>query len=49
MGLREQKFRSVFFPHAPPAPLATVTVKSPPDRVILQVILPEEYLLSSKL
>ena len=30
-------------------PLATVTVKSPPDRVILQVILPEEYLLSSKL
>jgi LytS/YehU family sensor histidine kinase len=30
-------------------PLATVNVKSPPDRVILQVILPEEYLLSSKL
>ena len=30
-------------------PLATVNVKSPPDRVILQVILPEEYLLSSKI
>jgi LytS/YehU family sensor histidine kinase len=30
-------------------PLATVTVKTPPDRVILQVILPEEYLLSSNL
>jgi len=31
-------------------PLATVTTaKAPPDRVILQVILPEEYLLSSKL
>ena len=29
--------------------LATLTVKSPPDRVIMQVILPEEYLLSSKL
>ena len=28
--------------------LATVTVKTPPDRVILQVILPEAYLLSSK-
>lgn len=30
-------------------PLATVNVKSPPDSVILQIILPEEYLLSSKL
>ena len=31
-------------------PLATVTtVKAPPDCVILQVILPQEYLLSSKL
>ena len=30
-------------------PRATVSVKSPPDSVILQVILPEEYLLSSKL
>ena len=30
-------------------PLATVNVKSPPERVILQVILPEEYLLSSKI
>ena len=29
-------------------PLATVTVKTPSDRVILQVILPEAYLLSSK-
>ena len=29
-------------------PLATVTVKTPPDRVVLQVILPEQYLLSSK-
>jgi len=29
-------------------PRATVSVKSLPDSVILQVILPEEYLLSSK-
>lgn len=29
-------------------PLATVTVKTPPDCVSLQVVLPEQYLLSSK-